>query len=76
MAASLGRSCFGRFDTLLMDASLDTVVKTNKYDTCGIKRKKYVLFPTTDSTAGVLFTELSECEHRREAGEGGQNRRF
>lgn len=76
LAASLGRSCFGLIWHSSYGCRLDTVVKTNKYDTCAIKRKKYVLFPTTDSTAGVLFTELSECEHRREAGAGGQNLRF
>lgn len=65
---------------LLLDANLDRVVKTNKY-TCGIKRKRFVLFLATDLTAGVLFrAELSECENRREAGtvgvEGGDNHRF
>lgn len=51
---------------------MDAVVKTNKYDTCGIKRKKFVLFPATDLTAGVLFrAELSKCEPRREAGAVG-----
>lgn len=55
--------------TILTDASLDTEVKTNKYDNCGIKRKKFVLFPATDLTASELFrTELSECENGRVAG--------
>ena len=51
-----------------MDANLDRVVKTSKYDTCGIKRKRFVLFPATDLSAGEIFrAEASECKNLREA---------
>ena len=78
-AASVGRSCvWGWCDILLSNASLDRILRTNKYDTCGIERKQLVLFPATDLTAGELFgAELSEFESRIEAGAvWGGNHRF
>lgn len=52
-----------------MDTSLDGIVKVNKWDTCGMERKRFVLFPATDVTAGELFrAESPECESRGRAG--------